>query len=90
MAAALSAAALLTAATSVPASASGLQNFACYGYGTGATSTAAESAAIANLDYTYKNDTRYPGSLSVVYDTEGSSGTWSAEVVEKCESPNSN
>ncbi len=50
-------------------------------------SQAAESAAITNLNEV--NADCLSGTLTLVYDTQQSSGTWAAEVSAKCLTPGS-
>jgi hypothetical protein len=58
-----------------------------FGSGSGATSQAAESAAITNLNEV--NADCLSGTITLVYDTQQSSGTWAAEVSAKCLTPGS-
>jgi hypothetical protein len=86
VAATLTAAALLTAGTAISASASTPRIYVGYGTGTGATSPAAEDAAIGNLNLV--NVDCFEGTLTLIYDTLQPSGIWQAEVSEKCVTPN--
>ena len=85
LAAALASAALLVLGTASPALASHI--YVGFGSGSGATSQAAESAAITNLNEV--NADCLSGTLTLVYDTQQSSGTWAAEVSAKCLTPGS-
>jgi hypothetical protein len=58
-----------------------------YGTGTGASSAAAETAAITN-PHANNDICLFPASLKVIYDTKQSSGIYAAEVCEKCQTPN--
>jgi len=81
LATATAAAALLIAGTATPA----LADYIYTGYGVafGATSSAAESAAIVNLN-DINNYECFPASIKLVFDIEQSNGTWYAEVSARC------
>jgi hypothetical protein len=77
---ATAAAALLIAWTATPALADSI--YTGYGVAFGATSSAAESAAIVNLND--NNSDCFPASIKLVFDIEQSNGTWYAEVSARC------
>lgn len=83
LAAALTAAASLTGGMAAPASAAArpdVLGLIGHGYGTGATSLAAQQAAFISLVDDYYGCGQY----TVVYDTMQASGTWAAEVAAYC------
>jgi len=89
LAVAVTAAALITAATAIPAWAVRMSNiYNGYGFGSGSTSTAAYNAAFTNLNAV--NFDCLWGTIVVIYDTQQSSGIWNAEITAKCVTPNNN
>jgi hypothetical protein len=83
-AATLTGTALLTIGTASPASASVIRFYTGYGTGTGTTSSAAETAAIHDLDAV---NFQCSTVVTLVYDTL-SGAVWSAEVSARCVYPN--
>ena len=79
-------AALLIAGTATPALAGSI--YTGYGVAVAATSSAAENAAIVNLNET--NFDCFQNSIKLVFDTQQSNGTWWAEVSARCLTNNNN